>query len=274
MSVLRKLGWFRGSFVSLAAGIALLSLIAPLLPLASPDAVALSQRLLPPLSDGHLLGTDTLGRDVLARLLAGTRVSLAVALAAAALSAFFGTAIGALAGYFGGLWDNVLMRVIDLLMAFPYLIFALTLVAVLGPGLDNALIAIAVVNIPFFARTVRGVSVGLARRQFIDAGRVLGASHSNILFRHLLPNLIPTVTVALTTTFSWMLLETAGLSFLGLGAQPPQADLGSMLAEGRKLMLVHPHVALLPGLVIFILAAGINLLGDTLRDWLDPTRGD
>ncbi len=258
----------------LAALLAGLSLLAPLLPLANPDAVNLSQRLLPPLAEGHLLGTDTLGRDILARLLSGTRLSLAVALAAAAVSAFFGTTIGALAGYLGGLWDNVLMRGIDLLMAFPYLIFALALVAVLGPGLDNALIAISVVNIPFFARTVRGVAVGLARRQFVEAGRVLGGSHLRMLFRHLLPNLIPTVTVAATTTFGWMLLETAGLSFLGLGAQPPQADLGSMLADGRKLMLVHPHVALLPGLVIFILAAGINLFGDALRDWLDPTRKD
>lgn len=260
---------FRVFAVGTAGLLLIASLLAPLLPLPDPATVELDNRLQAPLTEGHLLGTDLLGRDSLARLLSGARASLGVALLAALFAVVCGSVIGILAGYTGGWTDNLLMRGIDLLMAFPYLIFALALVAVLGPGLTNALLAIAIVNIPFFARTIRGIVVSLERRQFVAAGRVSGGTHAGVMWRHILPNVLPAVTVAATTTFGWMLLETAGLSFLGLGAQPPQADLGSMLAEGRKLMLVHPHVALLPGMAIFLLAAGFNQLGDLLRDRFD-----
>ena len=250
--------------------VVLLSLAAPVLPLPDPNETRLTARLLVPGSDGHLLGTDLLGRDILSRLIWGTRISLAVAVAATLIAAFFGSTIGLVAGYFGRRWDAVLMRGIDMVMAFPYLLLALAIVAVLGPGLLNALIAIAVVNIPFFARTVRGATMGLVKRDFVDTARMSGRSEWAILLREILPNVAPVIIITMATTLGWMILETAGLSFLGLGAQPPQADLGSMLGEGRKLLLITPHLALLPGLVVFVLVMGINLAGDGLRDALDP----
>ncbi|MBZ0332183.1 dipeptide/oligopeptide/nickel ABC transporter permease/ATP-binding protein [Halomonas sp. ANAO-440] len=248
----------------------LLCLITPWLPLADPNSTSPANRLQPPLTEGHLLGTDALGRDILSRLLWGTRISLAVGIAASLVAAFFGSLIGIVAGYFGGRTDNTLMRGIDMLMAFPYILLALAIVAVLGPGLMNALYAIAIVNIPFFARNIRGVTVSIAHREFIDAARLSGKGHLRILTSEILPNVLPVIVITMSTTVGWMILETAGLSFLGLGAQPPQADLGSMLGEGRRMMLNAPHVAILPGLVIFLLVMSINLLGDGIRDALDP----
>lgn len=248
----------------------IVALCAPLLPLADPDATNLLQRLLPPLSPGHLLGTDPLGRDVLSRLIWGTRVSLAVGISATLLAALFGTLIGLLAGYAGGRTDSLLMRLIDMLMAFPYILLALAIVAVLGPGLLNALYAIAVVNIPFFARNIRGLTVGLRQRDFVQAARLSGKSHASVLFSEVLPNVMPVIVVTMSTTIGWMILETAGLSFLGLGTQPPDADLGSMLGQGRAQMFSAPHVSLVPGMMIFLLVMSFNLLGDGIRDLLDP----
>ncbi|MBM7345237.1 dipeptide/oligopeptide/nickel ABC transporter permease/ATP-binding protein [Pantoea coffeiphila] len=249
---------------------AIVALCAPLLPLADPDATNLLQRLLPPLSPGHLLGTDPLGRDVLSRLVWGTRVSLAVGISATLLAALFGTLIGLLAGYAGGRTDSLLMRLIDMLMAFPYILLALAIVAVLGPGLLNALYAIAVVNIPFFARNIRGLTVGLRQRDFVQAARLSGKSHASVLFTEVLPNVMPVIVVTMSTTIGWMILETAGLSFLGLGTQPTDADLGSMLGQGRAQMFSAPHVSLVPGIMIFLLVMSFNLLGDGIRDLLDP----
>jgi len=246
------------------------ALAAPLLPLPDPDATDLLNRLLPPFSQGHWLGTDPLGRDVLSRLLWGTRVSLAVGICATLLAAFFGTLIGLFAGYAGGKTDSLLMRLIDMLMAFPYILLALVIVAVLGPGLLNALYAIAVVNIPFFARNIRGLTVGLRQRDFIQAARLSGKNHLQILLTEVLPNVMPVVVVTMSTTVGWMILETAGLSFLGLGTQPPNADLGSMLGQGRAQMFSAPHVSVVPGLMIFLLVMSFNLLGDGVRDLLDP----
>ncbi|MCH8533131.1 MAG: dipeptide/oligopeptide/nickel ABC transporter permease/ATP-binding protein [Saccharospirillum sp.] len=250
--------------------ILLLVLITPWLPLPDPDATALSKRLLPIFSEGHWLGTDQLGRDMLSRILWGTRVSLAVGITATLVAASIGSLIGLLAGYFGGYLDGTLMRGIDMLMAFPYILLALAIVAVLGPGLMNALYAIAIVNIPFFARNVRGVVVTLRNREFVDAARLSGKGDVRILVSEILPNVMPVIVITMSTTVGWMILETAGLSFLGLGAQPPQADLGSILGEGRRLIINAPHVATIPGLVIFILVMSINLLGDGVRDALDP----
>jgi peptide/nickel transport system permease protein len=256
--------------LAIFALIVLVALAAPLLPLPDPDATAPANRLLRPLAEGHLLGTDALGRDILSRLIWGSRVSLAVGISATLIAAFFGSLIGLVAGYAGGRVDTLLMRGIDMVMAFPYILLALAIVAVLGPGLLNALYAIAVVNIPFFARNIRGIALGLSRREFVDAARLSGKSNAQILFVEVLPNVLPVIIITMSTTIGWMILETAGLSFLGLGAQPPQADLGSMLGDGRKILFTAPHVSIIPGLMIFALVMSINLLGDGVRDVLDP----
>jgi peptide/nickel transport system permease protein len=256
--------------LAVLAAIVALSLLAPWLPLADPDSTDLAQRLKKPLSDGHWLGTDHLGRDLLSRIVWGTRVSLVVGITASLVAALLGSTIGIVSGYFGGRTDNLLMRGIDMLMAFPYILLALAIVAVLGPGLMNALYAIAIVNIPFFARSVRGVTVSFKRREFIDAAQLSGKNNVLILLTEVLPNVLPVIVITLSTTIGWMILETAGLSFLGLGAQPPQADLGSMLGEGRKLIITAPHVSTIPGCVIFLIVMSINLLGDGIRDTLDP----
>ncbi|MDR6434261.1 dipeptide/oligopeptide/nickel ABC transporter permease/ATP-binding protein [Brucella pseudogrignonensis] len=254
----------------LLALICVLIIVVPILPLPNPDATAPANRLQPVFSAGHLLGTDQLGRDILSRLLWGARVSVAVGFAATLIAAVIGSAIGIVAGYAGGRTDNFMMRGIDMLMAFPYILLALAIVAALGPGLMNALYAIAVVNIPFFARNVRGATLGLANREFVDAARLSGKGHISILLTEVLPNVLPVIVITMSTTAGWMILETAGLSFLGLGAQPPQADLGSMLGEGRAQMFTAPHVSIVPGLMIFLIVISLNVLGDGIRDVLDP----
>ncbi len=250
--------------------VAVVILLVPFLPIQDPAATQPADRLLLPGAPGHILGTDHLGRDLLSRLLWGTRVSIAVGLSATAIAAFFGSLIGLVAGYAGGRADTIMMRSIDMLMAFPYILLALGIVAVLGPGLLNALYAIAIVNIPFFARNIRGVTRGLSHREFVDAARLSGKSHSRILFTEVMPNVMPVIVITMSSTVGWMILETAGLSFLGLGAQPPLADLGSMLGEGRKLLFNAPHVSIIPGVMIFVLVMSINLFGDGIRDVLDP----
>ncbi|TYB83189.1 dipeptide/oligopeptide/nickel ABC transporter permease/ATP-binding protein [Maritimibacter fusiformis] len=265
---------FRNRLAALGAvvlgAIVLLALVTPLLPLADPDVTATGDRFMRPFTEGHLLGTDHLGRDLLSRLLWGTRLSLAVGIAAALVAGTIGSAIGIVAGYFGGRIDNVIMRGVDMLMAFPYILLALAIVAALGPGLLNALIAVAAVNIPFFARNIRGVTVGLAGREFIDAARLAGMGHGRIILTELLPNVASTIVIAMSTTVGWMILETAGLSFLGLGSQPPVADLGSMLGEARAALITNPHTSVVPGVMIFLIVMSINLLGDGVRDALDP----
>ena len=257
-----------GAVVLLA--ILLLVLITPLLPLKDPDVIVTADRFKRPFQDGHVLGTDHLGRDLLSRLLWGTRLSIAVGIAAALIAATIGSAIGIVAGYFGGRTDNIIMRGVDMLMAFPYILLALAIVAALGPGLMNALIAVAAVNIPFFARNIRGMTVGLAGREFIDAARLSGMGHTRIILSELLPNVLPVIIIAMSTTIGWMILETAGLSFLGLGSQPPQADLGSMLGEARAALITAPHTSVVPGIMIFLIVMSVNLLGDGVRDALDP----
>jgi len=246
------------------------ALITPLLPLPDPDVTNTSNRFVPPFSEGALLGTDHLGRDLLSRLMWGTRLSLAVGFAAALIAATIGAAIGIVAGYYGGRTDNIIMRGVDMLMAFPYILLALAIVAALGPGLLNALIAVAAVNIPFFARNIRGITVSIANKEFVDAARLSGMSDARIILTEILPNVIPVIVIAMSTTVGWMILETAGLSFLGLGSQPPQADLGSMLGEARSALITNPHTSIVPGMMILVIVMAINLLGDGVRDALDP----
>ncbi len=248
----------------------LVALLAPVLLLPDPNATAPAERLRPVLSEGHLLGTDELGRDILSRLIWGSRVSMTVGFSATLVAAVIGSAIGLVSGYAGGRTDNLMMRGIDMLMAFPYILLALAIVAVLGPGLMNALYAIAVVNIPFFARNVRGVTLTLSHAEFVDAARLSGKGHVSILATEILPNVLPVIVITMSTTAGWMILETAGLSFLGLGAQPPQADLGSMLGEGRAQLFTAPHVSVVPGVMIFLIVISLNVLGDGIRDVLDP----
>ena len=247
-----------------------LSILAPILPLKEPNTTNTADRFMVPFEGGHILGTDHLGRDLLSRLLWGTQLSLAVGFAAAFIAATFGSILGAIAGFYGQKTDNIIMRFIDMLMAFPYILLALAIVAALGPGLFNALIAVALVNIPFFARNIRGVTVTLANKEFIEAARLSGMSNLRILIVEIFPNLLPMIVIAMSTTVGWMILETAGLSFLGLGSQPPQADLGSMLGEARSALITNPHTSFVPGIMIFCIVIGINLFGDGVRDALDP----
>jgi len=255
----------------LAATLAV-ALLGPWLPLPSPTATELSARLLPTGSPGHWLGTDALGRDVLSRLVSGLGVTLAVAAFGTAVAAALGTAIGLVAGFRGGRLDDLLMRGMDVVLAFPYVLLALVLVASLGPGLRNAALAVAIVNVPFFARTVRGTTLSLRRQDFVEVARLSGHGDLRILARELLPNVAPVLATATATTLGWMILETAGLSFLGLGAQPPRSDLGSMLGEGRRFLAVAPHLAVAPGLVLFVVSVAVHGFADGLRDRMDPLR--
>ena len=248
----------------------LLIITTPFLNLSDLNAINTSDRFSLPFTSNYLLGADHLGRDILSRVMWGTRLSLAVGFSAALIAAIVGSFIGIIAGYFGGFFDNILMRSVDVLMAFPYVLLALAIVAVMGPGLFNSLIAVAIVNIPFFARNVRGISLAYAKSDFMIAAKISGRSTFSCIIFELLPNLIPTIIVAFSTTIGWMILETAGLSFLGLGSQPPQADLGSMLGEGRASLIVHSHNSLIPGLMILFIVMGFNLFGDGIRDALDP----
>ena len=264
-----------GNRLAVVAALVLLTavaaaVLAPWLPLADPDAVDTPHRLRPPLSPGHALGTDEFGRDLLARLVWGARVSLAAGVASAAAAMLIGVTLGILGGFYTGWIETVIMRLTDILMAFPYVLLAIAIVAGLGPGLRNAMVAIAIVGFPLYTRLVRGVVLSLREREFVEAARALGATDAVILGRHVLPHLLSPVMVAFSLDVGAKILATAGLSFLGLGTQPPTADWGSMLATGRQFVILSPHVVLLPGLAIFVIVLALNLVGDALRDLLDP----
>ncbi|MAJ20478.1 MAG: peptide ABC transporter permease [Rhodobacteraceae bacterium MED-G08] len=272
MGFLKLLSRNRLSLAGLVVIIAVIfvALVTPLLPLPDPDVIDTKNRFKTPFNTDAILGTDHLGRDLMSRLLWGTRLSLAVGFCAAFLAALIGSSIGIISGFYGKHVDNILMRGIDMLMAFPYILLALAIVAALGPGLFNALIAVAIVNIPFFARNIRGVTVGITHKEFIDAARLSGMTDTRIIITEVLPNVFPVIVIAMSTTVGWMILETAGLSFLGLGSQPPQADLGSMLGEARAALITSPYTSVVPGAMILIIVMAINLLGDGIRDALDP----
>ncbi|SNB62883.1 peptide/nickel transport system permease protein [Pseudomonas sp. URIL14HWK12:I8] len=237
-----------------------------------PYVQALSERLQPP-SAAHWFGTDQLGRDIFSRVLHGARYTLLIVLMAAVSVAPVGMAVGLCAGYFGGALETVLMRITDIFMAFPRLLLALALAAALGPGLENAVLAIAVSAWPPYARQARAEAKRLREREFIWASRLAGASHFRILLRHLLPLCASSALVRLTLDLAGMILIAAGLGFLGLGAQPPTPEWGAMVAAGRQILAPYWWVATLPGLAIFLVSLALNLVGDGLRDALDPRAG-
>jgi len=247
----------------------LIAAAAPLLAGYSPFEQDLSQRLRAP--DGqHWFGTDELGRDIYARILYGARITLVIVSLVVVLVGPVGLLVGTAAGYFGGWFDTVLMRVTDIFLAFPRLILALAFVAALGPGIENAVIAIALTAWPPYARIARAETLTIRNSDFIAAARMSGASGARILFRHVVPLCLSSVIVRVTLDMAGIILIAAGLGFLGLGAQPPSPEWGAMIASGRKFLLDQWWVATLPGLAICVVSLGFNLLGDGLRDVLDP----
>ncbi len=219
----------------------------------------------------HLMGIDGNVRDYFSRIVFGSRVSLQLGFFTVTLALVVGSAIGALAGYLGGWFDNIVMRFMDVILGFPALLLAIAIVAVLGPGLRNALIAIAIVTLPGYARVMRAQVLSIKESDFVAASRALGASPMQILVRRVVPNAMTPLVVLATLGIATAILEAAGLSFLGLGAQPPLAEWGSMLASYRNQVFTAPHLVFYPGLAIMITVLGFNLMGDGLRDALDPT---
>jgi peptide/nickel transport system permease protein len=258
--------WIGALLLAAAVG---LSLAAPILAPYSPIAAdPINQLLLP--SPAHLAGTDLFGRDVWSRLLWGGRLSLAAGILAVTLAALPGSLLGLLAGYSGGWLDALLMRLVDMLLAFPSLLLALALVAWLGPGLVSAALAVGLAGIPRFARVVRSATLGVRSELYIEAAQVVGCRPGRILLRHVAPNVGGVVIVLGSLELGYALLNIGALSFLGLGAQPPTPEWGAMLAEGRTLLRDAPWVTTAPGLAITLTVLAFNLLGDALRDALDP----
>ena len=255
-----------GVIVGLLAGVALL---ADRLPLRSPLQMRPPERMAGP-SLAAPFGADSFGRDLLSRTVHGARLSLGVAIASVAAALGGGTLLGVVAGYAGGRTDQVIMRTMDVFFSFPAALLALGIVAALGPGPEHVVLAIAVVYTPIFARVVRGPVLALKEREFVEATRALGARGSAVVLRHIVPNLGSVLIVQTSVALSWAVLTEASLSFLGLSAQPPAPSWGAMLNEGRQNLELAPHLAVFPGVAIMLAVLGFNLLGDGLRDVLDP----
>jgi peptide/nickel transport system permease protein len=245
------------------------AIVGPFLTHVDPATQDLALRLAGPTS-AHPFGLDELGRDILSRVLAGARISFLVGLTVVSVSSIIGTFLGTVAGYFGGVVDDVIGRVIDVLLAFPGLLLAIALVAVLGPSLGNVLFALTVIGWVGYARLVRGQVLRAREFEFVQAARALGAATPRILTQHIIPTALPAVTVQATLGMGGAILAEAALSFLGLGVQPPTPSWGTMLNGGRTHLLDAPHLTIFPGLAIAFLVLGFNFLGDGLRDALDP----
>ncbi|OFW30855.1 MAG: peptide ABC transporter permease [Acidobacteria bacterium RIFCSPLOWO2_02_FULL_65_29] len=261
--------WVGASIVTVAA---LAALVGPLVTPFDPANQQLALRLDGP-SWTHLFGLDELGRDILARVLAGARISFLVGITVVSVSAVAGTLLGAVAGYFGGVLDDVISRAVDVLLAFPGLLLAIALVAVLGPSLGNVLFALTIIGWVGYARLVRGQVLRAREFEYVQAARALGAGALRVLWRHVIPTAVPTVVVQAALGMAGAIISEAALSFLGLGVQPPTPSWGTMLNGGRAHLLDAPHLTLFPGLAIALLVLGFNFVGDGLRDLADPKRG-
>ncbi|KWE82100.1 D-ala-D-ala transporter subunit [Burkholderia ubonensis] len=259
----------------LAILVALLAvaIVAPLIAPHDPLRQVLADRLLPPGSPSHWLGTDQLGRDILSRLIGGSRLTLGIALLVVAIVVPIGLAIGTTAGYVGGFVDSVLMRITDVALAFPKIVLALAFAAALGPGVINAVVAISITAWPAYARLARAETIRIAQADYIHAARLQGASDPRILLRYIVPMCMSSVIVRATLDMAGIILTVAGLGFLGLGAQPPSPEWGFMVASGRNVLLDAWWVATLPGATILLVSLAFNLLGDGLRDVFDPRHG-
>lgn len=234
-----------------------------------PNVGELSQSLQAP-SKAHILGTDEQGRDIFSRIIDGTKISLRVGVMAVAFALSIGTVLGAIAGYYGKKVDMIIMRFMDIILAFPSMLLAIAFMGALGRGIDKAIIAISIVTIPEYARIVRGSILSIKESEFVQAARVIGNSDAAIIFKHILPNVISPIVVRATLGISSAILDTAALGFLGLGVQPPAAEWGSMLGSGRTYFFNAPHIVVFPGIAITITVIAFNLFGDGLRDALDP----
>jgi peptide/nickel transport system permease protein len=261
-----KAALFGGYFLLLMI---LVAIFGPLLTQYDPTKVDYSTKLLKPSAD-HWFGTDHNGRDIFTRIIHGMRLTLSVGFISVIIGAAFGVVLGIISGYYGGKWDALIMRMTDVMLAFPGILLALAVVSVLGKNLFNVIIAVSIFSIPTFARVVRGSTLAVRKLEYIDAMRSLGASDGRIIFGHILPNITSPIIVQATLRIAVAILTASGLSFLGLGAQPPTPEWGAMLNDGRNYIMDHPHVALFPGLSIVFVVIAFNLLGDGLRDVLDP----
>ena len=269
----RRPAWLRSPLtvagLILISVFALAAVFAPVLAPANPLKQVLSTRLKPP-SALHLLGTDQLGRDMLSRMLFGARISLLVGVVVVVLAGSLGTFVGVVAGYSGGWLDEGLMRLTDVFFAFPALILAMAISGAIGPSLTNAMIAIAVVSWPVYARLVRSQVLSLREREYVEAARSLGASTPRIIWQHILPNTLAPLLVQASFDLGGAILAAAGLSFIGFGTQPPTPEWGVMISEGRNYIATQPWLSLFPGLAILFTVAAFNLIGDGLRDAFDP----
>jgi peptide/nickel transport system permease protein len=254
-----------GVFVAIVFMALFAGLIAPYNPLEQNYA-----RIMEGPSADHWLGTDSFGRDMLSRIIYGARIALIVGILAVLLAMLIGVTLGLMSGYYGGIIDTIIMRVMDGLFAFPILILAIALMAVLGLGVRNVIIAVAVVSVAPFARVTRGDVLAVREEPYIEAARLAGISNVAIIFRHMLPNVLAPIIVQGALRVSAAIITEAGLSFLGLGPQPPTPVWGSMIAEGRNFIIMAPHISTFPGIALMITVVGLNLLGDGLRDTLDP----
>jgi peptide/nickel transport system permease protein len=256
---------------AIVCGFLLLTALAPLFTPFDPFDQDLSSALAGP-SAAHIFGTDQYGRDLLSRIIYGSRTALLAILVADGIGLLFGTTLGLVAGFEGGKVDAGIMRMVDVLLAFPYLLLALIIVAALGPSLINSIVAIGVVYTPQYARLIRGQVLAIKTTEYVLAARAIGAGTGRIMLRHILPNSFTPLLVMATLQAGTVVVETAGLSFLGLGAQPPSPDWGALLADGQGYFLTAWWIATFPGLAIFAVVIGFNLFGDALRDYFDPRR--